>query len=93
MRTHEEIRTKHSLGKCPKAAVYGKFKQHHFLFQIKNLKYIEMGTGSMSHVKVCVFVCVCLSLSSDSSTTTALSVYKHQQILEEERKDFDRCQL
>ena len=40
------------------------------IFQIQNLKYIEMGTGSMSHVKVCL----CVSLSTDSSATTAPTV-------------------
>ena len=38
-----------------------KFQLTLFIFQIQNLKYIEMGTGSMSHVKVCVCVCVCRS--------------------------------
>ena len=54
-----------------------------------------MGTGSMSHVKVCVCVSVCVALqrflgNQGTYRLQIFSVDRHQQILEEERKKFDR---
>ena len=48
-----------------------------------------MGTGSMSHVKVCVSVCVALQRFLGNHSTYRLQIFsidRHQQILEEERK-------
>ena len=56
-----------------------------------------MGTGSMSHVKVCVCVCVsvCVALqrllgNHGTYRLQIFSVDRHQRILEEKRKKFDR---
>ena len=56
-----------------------------------------MGTGSMSHVKVCLSVCVCVCVALQqflgnhgTYRLQIFSVDRHQQILEEERKKFDR---
>ena len=50
-----------------------------------------MGTGSMSHVKVCVSVCVRVALQRFLGNygiyrLQIVSVDRHQRILEEERK-------
>ena len=62
-----------------------------FIFQIQNLKYVEMGTGSMSHVKVCLCVCVSVALKQflgnyGTYRLQIFSVDRHQQIFEEQRK-------
>ena len=52
-----------------------------------------MGTGSMSHVKVCECVRVALQRFLDNHGTYRLQIFsvdRHQRILEEERKKFDR---
>ena len=56
-----------------------------------------MGTGSMTHVKVCVCVCLCVCVALQrflhnhgTYRLQIFSVDRHQQILEEERKKFDR---
>ena len=57
-----------------------------------------MGTGSMSHVKVCLSVRVCVALQRflGNHGTYRLQIFKvdrHQQILGEERKQFDRLPI
>ena len=48
-----------------------------------------MGTGSMSHIKVCVCVSVALQRFLGNYGTYRLQIFsvdRHQQILEEQRK-------